>query len=333
MTTSIDCVLEALLRELPSPWRKDPIPVPAFAITGPAGAIITLADDTLTVVLKGHPDPVVIPLGDMTFDELVRACADNGIGASTDPLSGPLLASTMLPEGPRTAEAAAASRWNRAIWNKDTWLPRLVDVITFSRWTSDTWRLLDPLAERLAFEDGNGDAGLAQLNLLTSAGVFADLWGAYCGIPRHPGESDEDYTARIRWELLRPRENNLALADLLEHDYPPLHVALVDDVVRRCFMPSDDIALRGRPLRGWYYNIATVGIDVEGGFPSADMIAAAEKNAACGVTVYVRGHYKFLSMPSPAGYDFAGSTIRFGVPIPIKINAPPPVGVGKIGPP
>jgi hypothetical protein len=331
MTMTVDCERDALLRELPSPWRKEPLAVPTFAIVGPNGVEVYYADAVLHATIPGQP-PIEIPVTGLTYDALVRACQDAGIGAVlVDPAAGPLWAITLLNDSTRAA-VNQTSAWNIATWNVSPWSTRT--AVSFSRWTSDTWRLLDPLAAELAFEDGNVDDGLAQLNELTSAGVFADLWGSYLGIQRRTGESDADYTARMQWWLIRPRENNYALANLLEADFPPITISLVDDVVRHCFMPSDDIALRGRPLRGWYYNIATIEIDTQGGFPSSALVAAAEGNAACGVKVFVHGYYSLDSMPSPAGYDLAGtSSILFGQPLPIQINAPPPVGVGKIGPP
>jgi hypothetical protein len=334
---SRECELQGLLRELPSPWLKDPEGVPAIHLTGPGGASLVLTGDYIIATPTPGDQPTVIPVEGTTLREVVQRLTDAGIAATLAPGTDPILAAAVLIEAEAfSLPVQTASKWGQSQWNTARWSLRALSgkPTDIWRWTSETWRLLDPIAEQLKDETENMLVGLAQMNLLTSATTFADWWGRYTGIPRKPGEVDDAaYTARQRDELLRPRENNLALANLLEHDFPPLKVSLVEDSVRRCFQPSDDKQLRYRPLRGWRYNVATIEIAVEGGFPSADFIAAAERNAACGVKVFVHGSWDMASMASPAGYDFAGTQILFGAPLPITINAPPPVGVGKIGPP
>lgn len=47
--------------------------------------------------------------------------------------------------------------------------------------------------------------GLAQFNLQTATGVFANLWGQMFGSRRYPNETDPKYTARILDRVLLPR--------------------------------------------------------------------------------------------------------------------------------
>jgi len=329
------CERDVLLRELPSPWLKDPLAIPALRLAAPPGAYARVTDDDVFIAydVLGH-EVIRLPLLDFTIGEVIAQCAAVGFDLRkidpppADAMSGMLL----LPSGslPGVKEGA---HWNVSKWNQSKWVLRATARPVIYRWTSPTWRLLNPLATALGQETANTLVGLTQLNLLTSAAFFADLWGSYLGIPRKTNEDDATYTARVRHEILRPRENNQALAQILEEDFPPIHVEVVDDLVRHCFMPSDDIQLRYRPLRGWRYNIATIEIVVRGGFPTIEMIRAAERHSAGGVKVYMRGEWFLDLMPSPAGYDFAGTQVLVGRPLPIKINAPPPVGTGKIGPP
>ena len=307
-----DCYRDALLRELPSPWRKEAVAVVALTIDGPLGTVVTLGSDVLTVQAPSSLTPTAIPLA-QTLDAIRLECGNVGVGcALTNVALAPVSGGVLLPFPTTVVQATAP--------------------VSLFAWTSDTWWVLDPLAEQLAAESVNVDVGLAQLNLLTAAMSFADYWGTYLGIPRFPGEDDATYTARMRWWTIRPKENNYALANCLEEDFPPLKVSAVEDTVTHCFEPSDDRPLRYRPLRGWHYNVATIDILTTGAFPNADMVNDAARLVACGVKIFLRGSYALTPMQSPAGYDFTGSQLTIGVPLPIQINNIPPIGVGKIGP-
>jgi hypothetical protein len=329
-------VRTALLRELPSPWRKDPLAEPAIRITGPVGTVVTLVDQVLTIHAELALAPYVRwnePLG---WNRSIWAPNADAIRSGEIPLVGQSLDELRIQIGNAGAGATLiglGARSTHVLLDQPDQASVGPDTpVTLYAFTSHTWWFLSPMAAALDAAQTNVDVGLAQLDLLTAAGVFADRWGAYCGIPRRADEADADYTARIRHELLRPRENNLALADLLETDFPPLTVTSVTDLITECLEPSDDRALRGRPLRGWVYNIATIEIVCDG-LPTAAVVAAAERNVAAGVRVYIRGQWAVPTMPSPAGYDFAGSQILLGVPAYMTINAPPEIAVGAIAPP
>jgi len=307
-----DCTRDALLRELPSPWRKDARAVPVLTIDGPPGTVASLDGDMLTVQAGTSAFATPIPTT-QSLDAIRIAAGNVGIGiALVDPSLANVSGGILVPFPPATVSPFAA-------------LPLL-------GWMSTTWRILDPFAAALSDESSNIVIGLAQLNLLDAATSFADLWGSYLGIPRRPGEDDATYTQRMRWWTIRPKENNYALAACLEYDFPPLLVSDVEDTVTRCFLPSDDKPLRYRPLRGWHYNIATIDIFTHGAFPNQDMANQAARLVACGVKIFLRGSYALTPMASPAGYDFAGTEFLVGIPLPIQINHAPPIGVGKIGP-
>jgi hypothetical protein len=311
-----DCTRDALLRELPSPWRKGALAIPVLTIDGPIGTVVSLDSDVLTVQPPTSPEPTAIP-ATQSLDAIRLACGNAGVGcALVDPTLAAVSGAVLLPFPETTVVATTAG----------------VTLLPLFGWASPTWRLLDPLAEQLAAESVNVEVGLAQLNLLEAATSFADLWGTYLGIPRFPGEDDATYTARMRWWTIRPKENGYALAAALEEDFPPLKVTIVVDTVTECFIPSDDKPLRYRPLRGWHYNVATIDIITEGAFPSEDMANAAARLVACGIKVYLRGAFALTPMASPAGYDFAGTDCTVGLPLPIQINHAPPIGIGKIGP-
>lgn len=52
---------------------------------------------------------------------------------------------------------------------------------------------------------------LAQLNFMTAAGGWLDLWGRYFDVPRLDGQDDSAYAAFIRREVLRIRSNVFAM--------------------------------------------------------------------------------------------------------------------------
>jgi hypothetical protein len=288
----------ALLRELNQPWRKDAEAVPYATLEGGA---VTIAGTVCTVLGESFS------LAHLTLAAFCTRLATFGITA------------TVVDQTPN-----AGAIWARVLLDD-------VATTTLMRWTNPNWRVPEACGAALDREAVTMDIGLAQLDLLTAGGVWADLWGTYTGLARRPGETDGPYTARQLATLLRPRENGYALANLLEAEFPPLKVHWVTDTVRACFQPSDGKPLRGRPLRGWYYNIATIEILTEGGIPSLAVLTTAEANVAAGVHVFLIGGMPLAPMPSPAGYDLTSSTYLIGEPLPMKINAPPPIGIGKIG--
>lgn len=199
--------------------------------------------------------------------------------------------------------------------------------------TNPVHTLLKPVAIELAAAAARGDLAEAQLNLLRAAGWFPDYWGTHLGARRHAGESDETYTARQLDELLRQRENNEALGELLEHDVPTLRPGTEVHDQRPDVLVVSDSPLRGRPLAGWRYNALTVLVRVLG-FPSQSVLALARAHVAAGVTVLVQGEEALgeAGAPVSTGFTLSWAARQVG-PVPAMQIGVGAIGRGKIGPP
>ena len=288
---------DAILRELNRPWKKDALPQAVLTVIGAGAEALIVQDDWLAVA-------------DTSVD--LRACS---LGELAEQLRA--LGFTVDVTAEEQAVMAAV----------------LLDTVggaSLARWTNPNWRLPDTCGRGLERGRTHVDLALAQLNLLSAGGAWADFWGRYTGTPRRTDEDDATYTDRQLHELLRPRENNYALANLLEEDFPPIRVENVSNTLSRCFQCSDTV-MREHPLRGRLFNACTVELVVDG-FPTPALVIAARANVAAGIYIYVRGEWALDAMESPAGYDFKATNWMFGKPLPIQINAPPPIGIGKIGP-
>lgn len=385
-----------LLAELHRPWRKDPLSVAALALgyAGAGSVSITITETTLALAGQDGAPSLAVDLDAVgTLAALAQAIlATPGYLATVAPGMGPVLASTLLEESARSLTATPAP---------------------FLAWSSPNWRVLEPARRLLRGAATRIDLALAQLNLLTAAGYFAELWGRYTTTPRRaaargplsegsitvtagsvyavaggngtstyavwrraefethpqlfvgatlivgdvraaivahrfknvgdvdslelaggwpgpsqvsapyrvefPAESDAAYTARQRHELLRPRENNLAMARAITED-TGVSVPEVRDLRRRVYVVGGP--LYRRPMPGRRYNTATAEVRVDG-LPTVAVIAAAERHAAAGVTVLIRGAMRIRGSHSDTVVRVRRATIG---PVPVM-----QIGVGRIG--
>lgn len=303
---------DALLSYLPTPWRKDALPVPVFQVLLAQAGTVRVADGRLDVVDGSGVSLLSVDLDDrhltmaQLFDTIV-ATPLLGAVALADDITADQLAGSLLDTEDVVADGGGA--------------------VQLFRWSSPTWRLLDPARRQLVEKVAKIDIGLAQGNLLTSAGDFADWWARWLGAMRREGEGDATFTARQLRELIRPRENNLALATLLEAEFGVTVVEVID--LRPLVFVASRTPLRGHPLRGWRYNSASIEVRLIG-FPSAALIALARQQLAAGITAFFLGVYDLEAVP--AAYDFAETPIVIGTPPAMQIG-PGRIGVGKIGPP
>lgn len=60
---------------------------------------------------------------------------------------------------------------------------------------------------------------LAEMATTTADGEWLDLWGSYLNVQRLTGEADSDYGPRIIVEVIRPRENNVAIAMAIQEAF------------------------------------------------------------------------------------------------------------------
>ena len=144
-------------------------------------------------------------------------------------------------------------------------------------------------------------------------------------------EADDLYVARQLDELLRPRENNLALADLIETDFPGTIVEEVRNLLSDVFLFSNT-PMRNHRLLGDRYNTATAEVRL-GTFPEKAIIDAAEDNAAAGIKVFVLGRAA-LAVPE-SNLVLQSTTLQIGEAPPLRIGGltgdEGKIGLGKIG--
>lgn len=88
----------------------------------------------------------------------------------------------------------------------DTTSPVLTDVLA-------------PVADELAGAQEGVVAALDQMAMTTADGEWLDEWGAYFGVPRLTGESDVEYGPRVVTEIIRPKENNFAIAKAIKEAF------------------------------------------------------------------------------------------------------------------
>lgn len=392
-----------LLAELNRPWRKDPLPAVALqlAYSGPGAVVVTITEGRLAVDGRDGAASVVVDLdAGLTLTALAETLAlHEGCTATVVPAMAAVRAVTLLDESQRPLTASPQD---------------------FVAWTSPTWRVLEVARQALVAAATRIDVALAQLNLLTAAGYFADLWGRYTSTRRRPpvhapvtgsvvsvtagsplavassrlpwelavggpgpstlfngarlvlgdvsvviaaylpkgtsglgssdfprlvlvgpwpgatqftadytivwdAEPDDAYTQRQLRELLRPRENNIALAVAITED-TGVPVREVRDLRRQVFTLNGP--LRGRPLPGTRCNTATAEVVLEGE-PTVAVIASAQAHAAAGVHVLVLG-----AMTPPMGastLDVVVRAIVIGDVPPMQIGVTP-IGGGRIAP-
>jgi hypothetical protein len=294
-----------LLAELPKVIRPDAMAVPAFTLSWPGTgtATVELAHETLLLTsVDGGPTGTVSVAG--RLGDVVPALESLGFTAVlADPAAAVLPANLLIDEGARDVTAGG---------------------IVFFRWTNPLWRLLVPAAVALRARAANIDAGIRQLDLLDAATDFADFWGTFTGIPRRAGEDDPLYTARQLLEVLRHRENNEALAALIEHDTG--HVVIEVRDLRRDVFRCSATPLRGHPLPGWRYNAAVAEIRLAD-FGDALVEYAVRNNIAAGVTAFIQGQ---LSARVTVSLTVRVRGAQVGSP-PAFVVGTTAVGVGSVG--
>lgn len=83
-------------------------------------------------------------------------------------------------------------------------------------YTSVLWAYLETMASELDAAADQIAEMLRQLSLKTASDVWLDELGGYYGVPRLVNESDAAYAPRLIAEVLRPRSNNIAIAQAIK---------------------------------------------------------------------------------------------------------------------
>lgn len=186
-----------ILRYLPQVYDLDPEPLLALRVTFDSGSLTwIIKDDTLTLTTD---EPQVLP-----FDLREKTIGD--LATEIESASGPggtftaAIQDTTLMSRPAITLIDGAG--DQAISNGDHLL--CADSLL--------WTMLGAMDIEIqeAGEIGLPDA-IEQMVFTDSGGHWLDLWGAYFGIPRLDGMNDADYGVFLREEIIRPRNNALAI--------------------------------------------------------------------------------------------------------------------------
>jgi len=297
--------LQRLLTELPRPFRRDAVPTEALILGWPgAGALrASITSGVLLLEGEGGAPSASVALEGTLADVVLTLQSFGCLAILPTAAVGALPAAVLLDEGARDV---------------------LPSGIPFVRWTNPLWRLLAPVAAALRAAGDRIAIAMGQLNLLTAAAEFADYWGLFTGIARRTGEADEAYTSRQLDELLRPRENNEALALLIEHDTGHQVIEVRD--LRRDIFRCSAVTLRHHPLAGRRYNAAVVEIRLAD-FGDLSVEYLARLHVAAGVLVLIVGQLP-LRLTLHVTVRIRGAQV--GQP-PAFIVGTSTVGVGSVG--
>lgn len=76
---------------------------------------------------------------------------------------------------------------------------------------SNLWTLLDAYSVEIDDADKNIVTGIAQLYIGSATGEILDYWGEFFGVARNSDELDPGYRTRMIVEVLRPKNNKVAI--------------------------------------------------------------------------------------------------------------------------
>lgn len=235
-----------------------------------------VAGDSLTLTPAGG-DPVVFDLASMTLTELADAIQVAGFTLAYESEDHGHLLAAALMDGSGTALASNGDH-----------LFLTTNPILF---------LLDSLGILLAAAHEDLLLALAEMAPLASDGEWADLWGHHLGTQRRDGESDVDYTQRIFFEILRPRNNRFALEATLT-EIAGVPVSVFEPWTRVLHASGYAPGLSQDRLRNaWYW---THGIIEVSGAPRATVHEMVERHRAAGIQVRYRQPVELAELDASA---------------------------------
>jgi len=186
-------MLDRLLASLYSAFDKGAQEQLALRLTHPQGVAWTVADRVLRVQTESNQTLFSMPLTDATIDDVAEAAADAGC---TVAYQNPELSS-------RAADSLLAGSGSESQSNGD-------HLYVYG---SLLWALMDSFAVGLEVAERNAIIeGLKQAYLHSAASDWLDYWFSFFGIPREAGENDDEYRQRAIIEIVRPRNNAMAIS-------------------------------------------------------------------------------------------------------------------------
>lgn len=176
-----------------------------------------------------------------------------------------------------------------------------------SAYRSLLYAYLEPVAVELQEARRQVANALEQMNLKTADAEWLDEWGGYYGIARDyaGGEQDADYANRIVAEVLRPRSNNIAIAEAIREAFGQ-HAVVRDVRLWGDAYPRHDSAIdhdasethRGQAIPK--YGLFDVDVDY-------DLLSGADMLA------YAGNVRKFVEKMRAAGTQVQSLALRGGV--------------------
>ncbi len=191
---------ERLLRHFNRVWSKDPAGVLALRLRCDGSNLTwVVQDDVLTTTpVGGTAAPLAIDLGLYTITSLANYLA-------LQPGYLVLFVDTGVI-GPLSAMALYDQAGDVNTSNGD-------HLLAF---TNPTWAILGAYARELAAAKAQIVQMLLQMAIPTAEGEWIDLQGSYYGVPRTLGETDLSYGNRIVPQVLLPKGNNVAIANIIQ---------------------------------------------------------------------------------------------------------------------
>lgn len=175
-------------------------------------------------------------------------------------------------------------------------------------YTSLVWAYFEAVGTELKAAKAQIPEAIKQMSVPTASSDWIDELGAYYGVPRLQGETDQSYGARIIAETVRPRANNVAMERAISY-YTGQATKVTDVTIYGAGFPkyngtiTRNSAYQYQPLSTPKYGLfdVEIGYDLLGGTDQsafADVVAGiVEKLRSAGT------HMRALSMQSGAIYD------------------------------
>ena len=184
--------MDKLLNAIPSSFSKDPEKFLAFRL-GYAGPMTwSVSANMLTTTVTGGPGGnLAIDLTSHTIFSLVSLLASMPGYTMTDMAAN---------------SSAPASCLIDAVKRQDD--PHGDELFAHS---SLLWAFLKPYDIELTAAGAQVTNMLDQMSTVTADGEWLDEWGGYFGVVRNAGEVDSAFGPRIITEVIRPRNNNVAI--------------------------------------------------------------------------------------------------------------------------
>lgn len=171
----------------------DPESVVAVRI-GHARGLAWRVDDGVLYITIGGDTALTLPM-DGTMQQLVTALQASGVEVkyvNPDCLN---LASGALISGAGDDETSSGDQ--------------------LKAFTSDLWTMLDAYGVEIREAERQIVEGVAQLYIGSADDEILDYWGEYFGVPRNIDEPDADYRVRMIVEVLRPKNNKVAIENAI----------------------------------------------------------------------------------------------------------------------